>query len=172
MAAFILIMFVGESIEAIRRPTPPKDAPKNVKVNERKIIDSVNTGGDWHSADSTVATVKEGVVTGVKTGQTVITRTDNSGTTSYEVIVLPSTLHDAYLLSLMALLWVGFVLVWWRERIGAWLTIVALVGLVISVSVLNGIPLLHLVDFLAAAIPAIILLLLSYRKKPRQFARA
>ena len=79
MAAFIMIMFVGESLEAISRPTPPKDAPKTVKVNERTIIDTSFTAGDWHSANSAVATVENGIVTGIKTGQTTITHTDNSG---------------------------------------------------------------------------------------------
>lgn len=166
IAAFLLTIFIGDCFEAINRPTPVKNAPISIKVHQQKILDSSKTEGNWHCSNTAVATVKNGIVTGLKTGEAVVTHSSDKGVTTYKIDIYPSTLHDAYLLALMALLCIGFVAVWWYERSASILTITVLAILIISVSELNGIPLIRLASFLVAGIPALVLIIISYWKKP------
>lgn len=164
-AVFMLIMFIGDCFEAINRPPPSKNGPRSVKVNQQLILANANAEGNWNSSNTAVATVKNGVVTGLKTGETVVTHFSDNGVKTYNIDIYPSTLHDAYLLGLMALLWIGFLAVWWRERAASMLTIAALLVLIVSVSLLNGIPLGRLAAFMVAGLPALALIIISYRKK-------
>lgn len=73
--------------------------------------------------------------------------------------------HDAVMLGMMALIVAGMLLVWWKERAGAWLSIISVTAIVTCVWYLNGIPMYRLAGFLLATVPAIILLLTPRQRR-------
>lgn len=67
-------------------------------------------------------------------------------------------LRDALLVELMVAALVGMVLVWWRERAGAWVTIASLTATILAVWLVNGVPVTMLAPFFLMLLPAVLLL--------------
>lgn len=160
LAAFILFMFIGDVLEAINRPAPKAGEITRVKVGQNyTLIDSVKDG-KWVVSDPAIATIDSLSLrlTGIKPGKVRVTYHYHNGATGYAFDIVPSTMHDAIMLTLLGLIWLGLVLTWWRERAGAWLTISALVITLLALHVMNQLPFARITGFLAATLPAIALL--------------
>ncbi len=160
LAAFILFMFIGDVLEAINRPAPKAGEITRVKVGQTYILNNSERNGKWVVSDPAIATMDTSTLrlTGIKTGKVRITHNHHNGATGYAFDIVPSTMHDAIMLTLLGLIWLGLVLTWWRERAGAWLTISALVITLLALHVMNQLPFARIAGFLAATLPAIALL--------------
>jgi hypothetical protein len=141
IAAFLLFMFLGETFGG---PQSQTVSPKNVNIGSTYHLDLNDTikGGIWHSANPLIADVDHtsGIVRGISPGTTTITHTFSSGETSYAVNIVkgPPKWKDALGLTLMAIIWIGMVIVWWKEALGAWLTVAGITIAVTFILAHNG----------------------------------
>lgn len=83
----------------------------------------------------------------------------NPGVTHIRPFATTAGRHDVIMLLLMGLVVAGMILVWWKEKAGAWLSIVSVTAIIGCVWLLNGIPLHQLAGFFPAIVPAIVLLI-------------
>ena len=67
--------------------------------------------------------------------------------------------HDALMLGMMALVVAAMLLVWWKEKAGAWLSVISVTAIILCVRYLNGIPFTRLAGFFVAIVPALVLLI-------------
>lgn len=165
LAAFMLFLFVAESWG----PQPQNTSPKRISVGSNyhlQLNDSIK-GGKWHSGNPAIASVDSlsGVVKGTTVGSATITHTFSSGETSFAVDIItgPPKWKDAIGLTLMAIIWIGMVIVWWKEQLGAWLTFIGVTMGVTMISINNGSA--HSVSLLIGALPAMVLIICSYAEK-------
>lgn len=168
MAVFILYMFIGETFGEQGPQNGPGIKIYPGKTYDLKKNDSVK-GGTWHSSDASVTSVDSvsGIIKGVSLGSATITHRYNTGIRNIPVQIVegPSKLHDSIMLGLLFLVWLGLVAVWWKERLGAWLTIIAILTIVLSTSYANGIHLWPLRYFLLGMVPAVTLLVCAAVEK-------
>lgn len=87
------------------------------------------------------------------------------GTTHIQPLTTAAGRHDVMMLGLMALIVIGMLLVWWKEKAGAWLSILSVTGIIACVWLINHIPFSRLAGFLLAIVPAVILLLLPRQRR-------
>lgn len=87
------------------------------------------------------------------------------GSTHIQPLSIPEGRHDALMLGLMGLIVVGMLMVWWKEKAGAWLSIISVTAIVGCVWYLNDIPMYRLVAFLLATVPAIVLLMAPCQRR-------
>lgn len=73
--------------------------------------------------------------------------------------------RDAVMLGMMGLIVLSMLMVWWKEKAGAWLSIISVTAIVGCVWYLNGIPMYRLVAFLLATVPAIVLLVAPRQRR-------
>jgi len=95
----------------------------------------------------------------------VIYSVQHPGATHIQPLSTAAGRHDALMLGMMAMIVIGMLLVWWKERAGAWMSIISVTAIVGCVWYLNGIPMHRLAAFLLATIPAVVLLLTPRQRK-------
>lgn len=165
MAGFIIFMFVGETFGPAQDPGKKKGIIGPVRVGNTIALPEPIKSGKWTTSTASVATVDvNGVVTGLHTGQAVVTYSTGTSVYNYKVAVAPTLLHDGVMLGLMGLLTLAMLMVWKWERAGAWLTLVTLTTLIVAVGWLNQIPMARIGWFAAAGIPAVLLLWCNGRR--------
>jgi hypothetical protein len=161
MAAFILFIFLGEAIGESNKPKPPKGVIQPIKVGQSFTATDSLLDGKWLSSNTSIAIVDSvsGTITGIKTGSVSITHTANTGTKIYSVDIAPSTLHDAIMLSILAFVWIGLVLMWWKEEFGAWLNIITITAQIILLYIMNHLSLTQPIEFWIGAVPGVVILI-------------
>jgi len=87
------------------------------------------------------------------------------GTTHIRPLSTTAGRRDAVMMGMMALIVVSMLLVWWKEKAGAWLSIISVTAIICCVWYLNGIPIYKLACFLLAAIPATVLLVVPRQRR-------
>ncbi|MBX2904448.1 MAG: hypothetical protein KF744_00315 [Taibaiella sp.] len=87
------------------------------------------------------------------------------GTTHIQPLSTTSGRRDVLMLSIMALIVTGMLLVWWKEKAGAWISIISVTAIIACVWLLNHVPLSRLAGFFLAIVPAVVLLLMPRQRK-------
>lgn len=173
MAAFVLFMFIGEAFfEGGRQVSAIKKVAME-RTYDLKYDDTIK-GGTWSSSNSIIASVDSftGVVKGISEGSVTIIHTTNKGTINTEVKVLPKDINrikprDYFFLVLMGIGVIGMLLVWWKERLGAWLSILTPLIVTIAVMMNNGAWNIKGAFFMIFALPSVALLLCSHFDKAK-----
>ena len=93
----------------------------------------------------------------------VIYSMQHPGHTHIQPITTAAGRHDVFMLGMMGLVVAGMLLVWWKERAGAWLSIIAVTAVIGCVWYLNDIPFTRLAGFFLATVPAVALLIAGRR---------
>lgn len=111
-----------------------------------------------------ISTLMAGFIVYMFTGD-VIYSMQHPGATHIQPLSTAAGRHDALMLGIMALIVAGLLLVWWKEKAGAWLSIISVTAIIGCVWYLNGIPFSRLAGFFLAIVPAIALLLMSRQRR-------
>ncbi len=93
----------------------------------------------------------------------VIYAMQHPGRTHIQPITTAAGRHDVLMLGIMGLVVAGMLLVWWKEKAGAWLSIISVTAIIGCVWYLNDIPLTRLAGFFFATVPAVALLMAGRR---------